>query len=66
VPFPVPLLPEVIVIKLGLSLTAVQAHPVSAVTVTMPGPPVAGNDRAEGLMEYVQLPVKPFRVIESK
>jgi hypothetical protein len=62
----VPLPPDVIVMKLGLSLTAVQAHPVSAVTLTMADPPAAGNDRADGLIEYVQLPVKPFRVTESK
>ena len=44
VPFPVPVLPDVIVIQLGALLVAVQAHPAPAVTEKLPVPPAAVND----------------------
>ncbi len=48
VPFPVALLPEVIVIQLTL-LAAVQLQPLEeGVTLTVPGPPVEANDWPAG------------------
>ncbi len=52
VPFPVPLLPEVIVIQLAL-LVAVQLQPLEVVTPTLPVPPVEPNDWPVGEIEYV-------------
>src|ERR1044072_4616559 len=43
------------VMKLEL-LTAVQLQPAVAVTVTVPVPPVAGDEALVGLMEKVQVP----------
>jgi hypothetical protein len=42
------------VIQLAL-LTAVQLHPLGAVTLTLPVPPLAGKDALVGEIEYVQL-----------
>jgi hypothetical protein len=36
-------------------LTAVQLHPLGAVTLTLPVPPLAGKDALVGEIEYVQL-----------
>jgi hypothetical protein len=52
---PEPLAPERIVIQLTL-LTAVQAHPSGAVTLTVACPPLAGKERPVGKMEKEQLP----------
>jgi hypothetical protein len=50
VPFPVPLLPEVIVIQPAV-LDAVQEHPLPAVTLTLPLPPLAPNEALVGKIE---------------
>jgi hypothetical protein len=50
VPFPEPLLPEVIVIQASL-LTAVQLHPFKDVTPTLPVPPAAPKDWLVGEIE---------------
>ena len=44
VPFPLPLLPDVIVIQLVLLLVAVQLHPLDVVTLTLPLPPLEVKD----------------------
>jgi hypothetical protein len=49
VPFPEPLAPELIVIQLA-PLVAVQAHPVPAVTLRLPGPPAAAAASVVGVM----------------
>ena len=55
VPFPDPLLPEVIVSQPAL-LAAVQAHPAVVDTaIEVPAPPAALNDCATGSIEYEQL-----------
>ena len=46
VPFPVPLVPEVIVIQ--LSLVAVQGQPLPVLTEIVPLPPEAGNEFGVG------------------
>ena len=66
VPLPVPVPPDDTVMKPGSLLTAVQSHPAPAVTFTVSAPPAAVNDRVDGVLEYVQLPVVPFREIESR
>ena len=53
VPLLVPLAPEVTVIQ-ALLLTAVHGQPVSAVTVTLPLPPLAEGEALVGAIEYVQ------------
>jgi hypothetical protein len=50
VPFPLPLLPEVMVIQAAL-LEADQAQPAPAVTITFPAPPVEGNNLLTGEIE---------------
>jgi hypothetical protein len=52
-PLPVPLAPEVTLIQESLD-TAVHAQPASAVTDTVPLPPLALNESLVGEMEYVQ------------
>ena len=53
VPFPLPLLPEVIVIQLTL-LVAVQLHPLDVITLTLPLPPLEAKDLLVELIEYEQ------------
>ena len=53
-PFPVPLLPEVMVIQEAL-LTAVQVQFEFAVTLIELGPPAASNAWLVGKMELVQV-----------
>jgi hypothetical protein len=53
VPLPVPLAPDVIVIQPAL-LVAVQAHPLAAVTLTEPLPPLAGIAAVAGNMLKLQ------------
>ena len=50
VPLPEPLAPDVMVIQVAL-LTAVQLHPVVAVTLTVPVPPEEVHVPLVGLME---------------
>lgn len=50
---PVPLGLEVILIQLAL-LVAFHAHPVAAVTVTLPAPPAAAKEADVGCTSYVQ------------
>jgi hypothetical protein len=50
VPLPLPLVPEVIVMKAVL-LAAVHAQPVSVVTATLPPPPPEENDWLAGETE---------------
>ena len=38
----------------GALVVALQAQPASAVIVTVPGPPLAGNDGVAGLAVYTQ------------
>lgn len=57
-PLPLPLPPELIVIQLAL-LTAVHTQAVVVVTFTLPGPPVASNDRLMGERVKVQPPDAP-------
>ena len=54
-PFPEPLEPDKIVIHPTL-LTAVQAHPSGAMTLTLACPPLAGKERPLGKIEKEQLP----------
>ena len=56
VPLPLPLLPEVTV-NHGALLEAVQAHPVPAVTLTLPVPPPACALPLGGAIENVHAPV---------
>jgi hypothetical protein len=55
VPFPEPLVPEVMVTH-PASLEAVQLHPAVVVTVTVPFPPADAKDRLRGLMPTVHVP----------
>ena len=56
VPFPVPDAPEVTVSQLVLLLTAVQAQPLPAVTLTLLVPPPAAGEALVGEMLYVHVP----------
>jgi hypothetical protein len=51
VPLPLPDAPAVTVNQLVLLLTAVQAHPASAVTLVEPVPPLATTDWLVGAIE---------------
>ena len=55
-PFPVPLLPLVIVIQLVLLLAAVQAHPLVVVTVAVWAPPAATTFCAVGAIVKLHTP----------
>src|SRR5687768_3473966 len=58
VPFPLPLAPEVTVMKLAV-LVAVQLQSPGAVTDTVPVPPLAGNCWLDGLTAVTQaVPVR--------
>jgi hypothetical protein len=62
VPLPLPLAPEVIVTKLSL-LVAVQLHPLGAVTLMLPVPPVALKLWLVGVSAETQL-AAPDRKLE--
>ncbi len=53
-PLPVPLLPEEMEIH-GALLAVVQAHPLAAVTATLPVEAISVWDRDVGEIEYAQL-----------
>lgn len=64
VPFPLPLAPDETVIQPTL-LTAVQPHPVGAVTAMPPVPPLAVNSLRGADTEYEQPPAAPDCVTEK-